>query len=79
MQPRTTRIADTMLALGGGLVGLFVGYVGALVPCFDGVAGPYCNVHGYAPGVAGALSLITAVVGFVWVKRMLKSSDRQGS
>jgi len=79
MQRRATRVADTLLALGGGLIGLFVGYIAALVPCFDGVAGPYCNVHGYAPGVAGLLSLISAVVGFIWVRRILRSSDKETS
>ena len=74
-ESRSKRVADTLLALFAGLVGFCFAYIVALVPCFDGVSGPYCNVHGYAPAIGGLLALVGAVVVFTWVRRMLRSSN----
>ena len=70
------RLLDPLLALFAGAVpGFIIGEVVAVLPCFNGVPGLYCSVHGGgAIFVGSVLGLICAVSGFCWVRGILRSS-----
>jgi len=72
----SSRPLDALLAFGGGAVpGFFIGWVVALLPCFDNVNRPYCSGHGGDGMLVGlVLGLACGVGGFYWIWRILRSS-----